>query len=192
MSELREAAQAVVDAKDSPLNSIEDIEQVVERLRAALAKPETEAEPVAWRVRWIDPEEGPSDWVPTRDPDVYRSRPTYEVRPLYTHPPRDEWRPEDGRRYRYLKSFCSPMGLDADNNHPWTCRINPSRMRGASVDEALDAAMERDGWRDVTSPMEAPIAAKCQRIEGSGEICGLTPPCPDCGSSLIDVAEGAL
>ena len=93
MSELREAAQAVVDAKDSPLNSIEDIEQVVERLRAALAKPETEAEPVAWRVRWIDPEEGPSDWVPTRDPDVYRSRPTYEVRPLYTHPPRDEWRP---------------------------------------------------------------------------------------------------
>ncbi len=93
MSELREAAQAVVDAKDSPLNSIEDIEQVVERLRAALAKPETEAEPVAWRVRWIDPEEGPSDWVPTRDPDVYRSRPTYEVRPLYAHPPRDEWRP---------------------------------------------------------------------------------------------------
>ena len=86
MSELREAAQAVVDAKDNPLNSIEDIEQVVERLRAALAKPETEAEPVAWRVRWIDPEEGPSDWVPTRDPDVYRSRPTYEVRPLYAHP----------------------------------------------------------------------------------------------------------
>lgn len=31
----------------------------------------------------------------------------------------------------------------------------------------------------------------CQRIEESGEICGLTPPCPDCGSSLIDVAEGA-
>ena len=26
MSELREAAQAVVDAKDNPLNSIEDIE----------------------------------------------------------------------------------------------------------------------------------------------------------------------
>ena len=130
--------------------------------------------------------------MPTQNPDFYRSCPNYEVRPLYTHPPRDEWRPEDGRRYRYLKSFCSPMGLDADNNHPWTCRINPSRMRGASVDEALDAAMERDGWRDVTSPMEAPIAAKCQRIEGSGEICGLTPPCPDCGSSLIDVAEGAL
>jgi hypothetical protein len=39
---------------------------------------------------------------------------------------------------------------------------------------------------------EAPIAAKCQRIERSGEICGLTPPCPDCGSSLIDVPEGSL
>jgi hypothetical protein len=37
---------------------------------------------------------------------------------------------------------------------------------------------------------EGAIAAKCQRIEGSGEICGLTPPCPDCGSSLIDVPEG--
>ena len=95
MSELREAAQAVVDAKDNPLNSIEDIEQVVERLRAALAKPETEAEPVAWRVRWIDPEEGPSDWVPTRDPDFYRSRPNFVVRPLYANPPRDEWREDD-------------------------------------------------------------------------------------------------
>ncbi len=39
---------------------------------------------------------------------------------------------------------------------------------------------------------EAPIAAKCQRIERSGEICGLTPPCQDCGSSLIDVPEGSL
>ena len=151
MSELREAAQAALTAYETfrDVDDIDGLDDAIDRLRAALAQPETEA-------------------------------------------PRDEWRPEDGRRYRYLKSFCSPMGLDADNNHPWTCRINPSRMRGASVDEALDAAMERDGWRDVTSPMEAPIAAKCQRIEGSGEICGLTPPCPDCGSSLIDVAEGAL
>ena len=50
------------------------------------------AEPVAWQVRWIDPEEGHGDWVPTRDPDFYRSRPTYEMRPLYAHPPRNEWR----------------------------------------------------------------------------------------------------
>ena len=46
--------------------------------------------------------------------------------------------------------------------------------------------------RDIEPPTESPIAAKCQRIEGSGEICGLTPPCPDCGSSLIDVADGSL
>jgi hypothetical protein len=177
-------------------------DNAAEALRAALAQPETESEPVAWQWRYILPA-GPSGWldrgsehdwhdVPAEDVAHYANRSDVEVRPLYANPPRDEWRPEDGRRYRYLKSFCSPMGLDADNNHPWTCRINPSRMRGASVDEALDAAMERDGWRDVTSPMEAPIAAKCQRIEGSGEICGLTPPCPDCGSSLIDVPEGSL
>ena len=100
MSELREAAQAVVDAKDNPLNSIEDIEQVVERLRAALAKPETEAEPVvepvAWQVRWIDPEEGPGPWRICLDPseaDYYANREDHDWRPLYTHPPRDEWRP---------------------------------------------------------------------------------------------------
>ena len=46
-------------------------------------------------------------------------------------------------------------------------------------------------WRDIEPPMESLIAAKCQRIERSGEICGLTPPCQDCGSSLIDVPEGA-
>ena len=51
----------------------------------------------------------------------------------------------------------------------------------------------RDEWRPANElPTESPIAAKCQRIEGSGEICGLTPPCPDCGSSLIDVPEGSL
>ena len=48
-----------------------------------------------------------------------------------------------------------------------------------------------DKPRDVTPPTESTIAAKCQRIERSGEICWLTPPCPDCGSSLIDVPEGA-
>ena len=46
---------------------------------------------------------------------------------------------------------------------------------------------------DALKPQPEPtIGAKCQRIEGSGEICGLTPPCPDCGSSLIDVADGSL
>jgi hypothetical protein len=203
MSTLREAAQAVLGQWDRQVLWGGD-DQFFESLRAALAQPETEAQPVAWQSRYIGRGEPFGEWRTiewsleecanlTRGAvEHMRAQTDFEVRPLYAHPPRDEWRPEDGRRYRYLKSFCSPMGLDADNNHPWTCRINPSRMRGASVDEALDAAMERDGWRDVTSPMEAPIAAKCQRIEGSGEICGLTPPCPDCGSSLIDVPEGSL
>lgn len=45
---------------------------------------------------------------------------------------------------------------------------------------------------DALMPQPEPtIAAKCQRVEGSGQICGLTPPCPDCGPSLIDVAEDA-
>ena len=58
MSELREAAQAVVDAKDNPLNSIEDIEQVVERLRAALAQPEAEPPRDEWRPAGDPPEDG--------------------------------------------------------------------------------------------------------------------------------------
>ena len=118
--------------------------------KAALAKPEAEAEPVAWRVRWIDPEEGPGDWVPTRDPDFYRSRPTYEVRPLYAHPPRDEWRPaseppEDLRRR--VIAWRSP----------------PQRQSGTWVEALYDdgAWVTRDGiahdithWRDVTPPTE--------------------------------------
>ena len=109
--------------------------------KAALAQPETEPEPVAWQVRWIDPEEGPGAWRICLDPseaDYYANREDHDWRPLYTHPPRDGWRPAS------------------------------------------------------ELPTESPIAAKCQRIEGSGEICGLTPPCPDCGSSLIDVPEGSL
>ena len=105
------------------------------------AEPKAEPEPVAWQVRWIDPEEGPGAWRCCLDPseaDYYANREDHDWRPLYTHPPRDGWRPAS------------------------------------------------------ELPTESPIAAKCQRIEGSGEICGLTPPCPDCGSSLIDVPEGSL
>lgn len=101
-------------------------------------------------------------------------------------PPRDEWRPaseppEDLRRR--VIAWRSP----------------PQRQSGTWVEALYDdgAWVTRDGiahdvthWRDVTPPTESPIATKCQRIEESGEICGLTPPCPDCGSSLIDVAEG--
>ena len=100
MSELREAAQAVVAQWDTPnWKLVVHTGVLIDRLRAALAEPETEAEPVvepvAWEFRWIDPEEGPSDWVPTRNPDFYRSRPNFVVRPLYANPPRDEWREDE-------------------------------------------------------------------------------------------------
>ena len=139
MSELHEAAQAIVSDWDDPMRSDEDMEQAIEHLRAALAQPEPEA-------------------------------------------PRDEWRPaseppEDGRRVliwvaksggeTFRPAYCPAGG--------WTSVFDG---------ETLVA------WRDVTPQPESTIAAKCQRIEGSGEICGLTPPCPDCGSSLIDVPEG--
>jgi len=166
--------------------------------KAALAQPETEAQTVAWQWRYILPA-GPSGWldrgsehdwhdVPAEDVAHYANRSDVEVRPLYAHPPRDEWRPaseppEDLRRR--VIAWRSP----------------PQRQSGTWVEALYDdgAWVTRDGiahdithWRDVTPPMESPIAAKCQRIEGSGEICGLTPPCPDCGSSLIDVPEGSL
>ena len=93
MSKLREAAQDLVD-NWSRRADMWEAGDLVDRLRAALAEPETEAqpvvEPVAWEARWIDPEEGPSDWVPTQNPDFYRSRPNYEVRPLYANPPSDD------------------------------------------------------------------------------------------------------
>ena len=142
MSELHEAAQAIVSDWDDPMRSDEDMEQAIEHLRAALAQPEPEA-------------------------------------------PRDEWRPaseppEDGRRV--LIWVATESG--EETFRPAYCPVGG--WTSVCDGETLVA------WRDVTPPTESPIAAKCQRIERSGEICGLTPPCPDCGSSLIDVAEGSL
>ena len=216
-------------------------DSAAEALRAALAQPEAEAEaePVAWRVRWIDPEEGPGDWVPTRDPDFYRSRPTYEVRPLYAHPPRDEWRPAseppevtvlpDGSAFgmmsfplpydhwmyrdrEYLPGADEPVDLPKPILTHALCEHVEAAVRYA-VRGATNCGKELDfdpdalvlnavyalcgpyggaSLRDIEPPTESTIAAKCQRVEGSGEICGLTPSCPDCGSSLIDVADGSL
>ncbi len=224
-------------------------DSAAEALRAALAQPEPEAqpvvEPVAWEARWNDPEEGASYWVPTQNPDFYRSRPNYEVRPLYTIPPSDEW----GETVH--DELVATWTLSSENKDDprkalqdiinWHVRValDPAVSSDAQALIERGKAM-RDGWRpaseppedgrrvliwvatepgeetfrpaycpvggwtsvcdgetlvecrDVTPPTESIIAAKCQRIEGSGEICGLTPPCPDCGSSLIDVPEGSL
>lgn len=48
----------------------------------------------------------------------------------------------------------------------------------------------RPGALEEQRPHEA--AERCQRKTGqSGEACGLTPPCPDCGLALHDVPEGS-
>jgi hypothetical protein len=50
----------------------------------------------------------------------------------------------DARRLAYLASFFSPMGLDANGNHPWMCRNNPARLRGPNLRAAIDAAIAQE------------------------------------------------
>ena len=92
MSELREAAQAVLNDYDGD-GTVEDTEQAIDRLRAALAQPETTAEPVAWLNR---------HHAAMVTQDHATAVAMGFTTPLYAHPPRDEWRPaseppEDGR-----------------------------------------------------------------------------------------------
>ena len=119
--------------------------------KAALAQPETEAEPVAWRT--FDGEGG-YDYRDFYQNEAYelewkRLNPAYAdwVTPLYAHPPRDEWRPaseppEDGRRVliwvatesggeTFRPAYCPAGG--------WTSVFDG---------ETLVA------WRDVTPPTE--------------------------------------
>jgi hypothetical protein len=110
MSGLREAARAVVDQWDTPNRNLDMHTGVlIDRLRAALAVPET-AEPVAWlhavrsgygitnRVLSFSAQPFPSGMALHLSDAIE----TISVAPLYAHPPRDEWRPaseppEDGR-----------------------------------------------------------------------------------------------
>lgn len=55
--------------------------------------------------------------------------------------------------------------------------------------ECCDSAIAV-AWMAIAIP-DHPSANKCKRKTGlTGEPCGLTPPCPDCGMSCHDVAEG--
>ena len=89
--------------------------------------------------------------------------------------------------------FTIPAGLRA---RIWATYRPGQERNGTPSAEYLAAARAVQTWITQETapppPTESTIAAKCQRIERSGEICGLTPPCPDCGSSLIDVPEGSL
>ena len=89
--------------------------------------------------------------------------------------------------------YALPAGLRASI---WATYRPGQERNGTPSAEYLAAARAVQTWITQETapppPTESTIAAKCQRIERSGEICGLTPPCPDCGSSLIDVPEGSL
>ena len=171
MSKLREAAQAALEHWDK-VSGIFRMTTETNRLRAALAQPETEAEPVMWMNRY-------DATMKTRD-RVTANAMGFTI-PLYTHPPRDEWRPaseppEDGRDVVVWMN---------DGGHG--CFAIGHCLRGEWTPNYVGSPVTH--WRDVQPPTES--TAKCQRIEGSGQICGLTPPCPDCGPSLIDVPEGS-
>jgi len=139
MSKLREAARAVVDQWDTPNWNLDMHTGVlIDRLRAALAQPET-AEPVAWMNRY-------GATMKTRD-RVTANAMGFTT-PLYASPPCDEWRPaseppEDLRRR--VIAWRSP----------------PQRQSGTWVEALYDdgAWVTRDGiahdithWRDVTPP----------------------------------------
>ena len=44
-------------------------------------------------------------------------------------------------RYRFLCSQFSPMGLNIDGNHAWQWRGSPDKLRGATMDAAIAAAI---------------------------------------------------
>ena len=154
MSELRDQHKAFAEwfLQQNPVApNAEDLAWAA--WKAALAEPEAESEPVAWQVRWIDPEEGPGAWRICLDPseaDYYANREDHDWRPLYAHPPRDEWRPASGPPEDLRRRVIA-----------W--RSPPQRQSGTWVEALYDdgAWVTRDGiahdithWRDVTPPTE--------------------------------------
>ncbi len=95
MTTLREAAQQALEALEwfNKYGSEEhgpSLRGAECSLRAALAEPvqEPEKEPVVWRYRFKD---DPNGWMLT-DSDPITVHSNIVVEPLYTHPPRREWR----------------------------------------------------------------------------------------------------
>jgi len=199
MSELREAAQAVINRwyRLPGDNDRAILSDLFARLRAALAQPET-AEPPR------------DEWRPASEPPEVTVLPDGSAFGMMSFPlPYDHWMYRDRE---YLPGADEPVDLPKPILTHALCEHVEAAVRYA-VRGATNCGKELDfdpdalvlnavyalcgpyggaSLRDIEPPTESPIAAKCQRIEGSGEICGLTPPCPDCGSSLIDVPEGSL
>lgn len=162
MSELREAAQAVINDYDGD-GSIEDTEDAIANLRAALAQPETEPEPVAWAVMCDGNAaqtcltEIAANLIAESLREQNRGRDfDWQTIPLYAHPPRDEWRPASE----------PPEGLQ---RRVIAWRYPPRRQGGAWIEALYDdgAWVTRDGiahdithWRDVQPPTESTIATE--------------------------------
>jgi hypothetical protein len=51
----------------------------------------------------------------------------------------------DAERYRFMKSCSRVAGLDIGGRHSWTCQIMRSDIKGATLDEAIDAALKKAG-----------------------------------------------
>lgn len=151
MSELREAAQAVVADWDDPMRSIEDMEQAVDRLRAALAVPET-AEPVAWAVMCDGTAvqtfftETAANLIAENRREQTRGRGfDWQTTPLYAHAPRDEWRLASER----------PTGAhDVEINVIVTGHYDDvAECWRGEVGDVIDQSRVM-GWRDVQPPTE--------------------------------------
>jgi hypothetical protein len=124
MTDLRTAAQQALEALEEATNytgcetwspsMTDECLAVAAALRAALEQPEQE--PVAWRLPDPDPE-GRFEWVlyQTADfmPGVNPMDHFDGLEPLYTHPPRREWRGlSEQERHRLWRKLCEGEGLD--------------------------------------------------------------------------------
>jgi hypothetical protein len=94
MTDLRSAAQQALEALQNCANGEDDVlltRDALADLRAALEQPEQEQEPVAWRFKTLVNQDFETDWVLTKyePPNGVN---VVAIEPLYTHPPRREWR----------------------------------------------------------------------------------------------------
>jgi len=106
----REEAQQVLDALllHAAMDELE--EEAIELLRARLAQPEPSVEPVAWRIRSIDPMR---DWtLMYRCPTPETKFSNIEVQPLYTAPPQREWQSLTDEEKSQVALSCGAMTAD--------------------------------------------------------------------------------
>jgi hypothetical protein len=68
-----------------------ELNDLIATLEAALEQPEQELEPVAWRFKTLVNQDFETNWVLTKyePPNGVN---VVAIEPLYTHPPRREWR----------------------------------------------------------------------------------------------------